>query len=90
MNNNLNEDMLNFYKEQLALLANILQIANFIMNIKEISNDEIMKMLEKQNTDYLEKLLLKLDEQNDDYFESILSRINKLEEKVNLLFKNNI
>lgn len=57
------------------------------MNVEEISNDEIMQMLEKQNTDYLERLLLKLDEQNDDYFERILSRLYKIEKKIDLIIK---
>lgn len=47
--------------ERLAILANVLQIANFIMNVKEISNDEIMKMLEKQNREYLDEILARLD-----------------------------
>lgn len=38
-----------------------LQIANFIMNVKETSNDEIMKMLEKQNREYLDEILARLD-----------------------------
>ena len=43
------------------MLANVLQIANFIMNVKETSNDEIMKMLEKQNREYLDEILARLD-----------------------------
>lgn len=39
---NMNDDEL----EKLSIIANVLQIANFIMNVKETSNDEIMKMLE--------------------------------------------
>lgn len=77
----------NNYTDELALLANILQVANFIMNAQQISNDEIMKMLEKQNTDYLEKLLLMFDKQNDEYFEKILLRLDNVEEKIDLLLK---
>lgn len=47
--------------ERLTMLANVLQIANFIMNVKETSNDEIMKMLEKQNREYLDEILARLD-----------------------------
>lgn len=47
--------------ERLTILANVLQIANFIMNVKETSNDEIMKMLEKQNREYLDEILARLD-----------------------------
>lgn len=75
------------YKEELGLLANILQVANFIMNVQEVSNDAIMKMLEKQNTDYLEKLLLMLDKQNDEYFEKILKRLDDIDKEIQLIKK---
>lgn len=42
----------NFYF-LLSNLANILQIANFEMNVKEISNDELLKYLEHQDNDFL-------------------------------------
>lgn len=38
----------------LNVIANILQIANYNMNVKEVSNDNIMKMLEIQNQKYLD------------------------------------
>lgn len=38
----------------LNVIANILQIANYNMGIKEVSNDNIMKMLEIQNQKYLD------------------------------------
>lgn len=37
----------------LSNLANILQVANFNMNVKEISNDELLKYLEHQDNDFL-------------------------------------
>lgn len=54
---NMNDDEL----EKLSIIANVLQIANFIMNVKETSNDEIMKMLEHQNRKYLDCILDRLD-----------------------------
>ena len=39
---------------QLSRLADILQLANFIMNVAEASNTDIMKELQKQDNDYLE------------------------------------
>ena len=38
----------------LNVIANILQIANYNMSVKEANNDSIMKMLEKQNQKYLD------------------------------------
>lgn len=54
---NMNDDEL----ERLSVIANVLQIANFIMNVKETSNDEIMKMLEHQDREYLDCILDRLD-----------------------------
>ena len=38
----------------LNVIANILQIANYNMSVKEANNDSIMKMLEMQNQKYLD------------------------------------
>lgn len=51
-----NNDNSNFYY-LLSNLANILQIANFQMNIQEISNDELMKYLQHQDDDYLKAII---------------------------------
>lgn len=51
-----NNDNNNFYY-LLSNLANILQIANFQMNIQEISNDELMKYLQHQDDDYLKAII---------------------------------
>lgn len=55
---NINND--NFYY-LLSNLANVLQIANFQMNVQEISNDELMKYLQHQDNDYLKAII----EQNE-------------------------
>ena len=46
-----NNDNNNFYY-LLSNLANILQIANFQMNVQEINNNELMKYLQHQDNDY--------------------------------------
>lgn len=53
----------------LSLIANILQVANFQMNIQQTSNDQLMKELQKQDqvlneqtTNYLKKII----EQNEE------------------------
>ena len=46
----------NFYY-MLSYLANILQIANFQLNIKQISNDDLLKYLEHQDNDFLVSLI---------------------------------
>lgn len=63
--------------ELLAILANICQVASFDMNITEVSNNEIMKhllrqdkVLDEQTNDYLKKII----EQN----EQIISELKNL------------
>ena len=51
-----NNDNNNFYY-LLSNLANILQIANFQMNIQEINNNELMKYLQHQDNDYLKAIV---------------------------------
>lgn len=54
--------MLNDYgQEQLALLANIMQVFNYIENTQQTSNDRILQELQKQNKVYLEKILNRLE-----------------------------
>ena len=55
-----NNDNNNFYY-LLSNLANILQIANFQMNVQEINNNELMKYLQHQDNDYLKAIV----EQNE-------------------------
>lgn len=38
----------------LSLMADILQIANYDMNLREVSNNAIMESLQRQNQEYLE------------------------------------
>jgi hypothetical protein len=48
-------------QEQLALLANIVQVFNYIENTQQTSNDKIMQELQKQNKVYLEEILKRLE-----------------------------
>lgn len=50
-----------FNQEQLALMANIVQIFNYIENTQQTSNDRIMTELQRQNKVYLEEILKRLE-----------------------------
>lgn len=50
-----------FSQEPLALLANIVQIFNYVENTQQTSNDRILQELQKQNKVYLEEILNRLE-----------------------------
>ena len=50
-----------FNENQLALLANIVQIFNYMENAQQTSNDRIMLELQRQNEVYLEQILKRLE-----------------------------
>ena len=56
----------------LSLIANIYQLADFDMNVKQISNDIIFQELQKQNKKYLQKII----SQNEEIIK--LLKINKV------------
>lgn len=58
--------------ENLSILANLLQVGTFVMTLSESSNDRLMKELQHQNKDFLEKIV----EQNNQIIER-LERISK-------------
>lgn len=60
-----------FNPEQLALMANIVQIFNYIENLQQTSNDRILLELQRQNKIYLETSI----KQN----EEIIERLERLE-----------
>ena len=60
LNNSLNQ-------EQLALLANVVQIFNYIENMQQTSNDHIMLELQRQNKVYLETAI----RQNNEILEKL-------------------
>lgn len=47
--------------DNLGILANLLQVATFLMTLSESSNDRLMQELQHQNKDYLEKIIEKLE-----------------------------
>lgn len=59
--------------ELLGLLANALQVANFQMNIQEVSNDEIMKHLLKQDK-ILDEQSNELQVQTNIYLKKIIEQ----------------
>ena len=59
--------------ELLSLLANILQIANFQMNVEEVSNDELLKHLVKQDK-VLDEQTRELQEQTNIYLKKIIEQ----------------
>lgn len=61
----------NSNQEQLALLANVVQIFNYIENMRQTSNDRIMLELQRQNEVYLETSI----KQNNE----IIERLERLE-----------
>lgn len=75
----------NFYFA-LSYLANLCQLADFQMNISQLSNDDLMKHLIKQDK--------VLDEQTNIYLKEIVQQneiiIKQNEEILKLLNKNNV
>lgn len=71
MNNSTNQNELNSI-DKLALLSNILQIINTYLNVKQSSNDEIMR---------------ELDKQNNVFFKTIIDKLEKIENKLNEIEK---
>jgi len=67
----------------LSVIANVLQIANYFMNVEDLKNTDLMKELQKQN--------IVLDEQTHIYLEKIVSQneliIKQNEEIIDLLKK---
>lgn len=60
-----------FDENQLALMANIVQVFNYIENTQQTSNDRIMLELQRQNKVYLETAI----KQNKE----IIERLERLE-----------
>lgn len=56
-------------KENLDLLSDLLQVLNTYLLLKDASNNELMKELQHQNTEY---------------FEKIVSDLNKIKEKLDI------
>lgn len=48
-------------RENLDLLSDILQVLNTYLLLKDASNDQLMSELQKQDTQYFEKIVKDLD-----------------------------
>lgn len=48
-------------RQLLELLANILQVYNTILLESDVKNNDIMKALQEQNTQYFDAIIEKLD-----------------------------
>lgn len=70
----LNSDLLNG-------IANASQIYDVTLNLKQVSNDELMKELETQDNLYLKKCI----EQNEEIIEQNKNIIGKLDKILNFL-----
>lgn len=57
--------------DTLEVVSNILQVLNYIENLEQTSNDKILKELQHQNNEFLEKILQNQAE--------ILNRLERLE-----------
>lgn len=44
-------------RENLDLLSDILQVVNFYLLMKDANNNQIMQELQKQDTEYFEKII---------------------------------
>lgn len=68
-----NEDFFNTF----AIVTGILQILDYNLNVKQISNDEIFKKLQKQDK-VLEDQTLELQKQTNLYLEKIVSQNDEI------------
>lgn len=64
--------------ERLSILANIMQVGSFVMNVEQLSNDDLMKELKVQTDGYL-KVLMKREEEIVSKLDEVLERLDKLE-----------
>ncbi|MCI8378560.1 MAG: hypothetical protein HFH72_08580 [Lachnospiraceae bacterium] len=48
--------------DMLTMFDTFLQVADFQMNVQQSSNDDIMRALEHQNKEYLEKIIANQEE----------------------------
>ena len=79
----MSEENLNFaydFLGRLEILANIVNIGTFLMEIEQTSNDKIYESLEVQNREYLGKII-KNKEEIFTTLKSIDSRLKILENK---------
>lgn len=76
INDNMSKDQIEFL-ERMGVTANFLQVLNYLANMEDLSNGQLMKALQMQNSEYLEKILKKQDEILDNLSE-IIDKIKKI------------
>lgn len=68
----------------LSIFSDVLQILNYIENTRQSSNDQIMKLLHRQNGDYLEVLVEDCKKLIKNQ-EKIISDLSLIKEKLNII-----
>ena len=74
----MNEESSGFYNDAgLSRIANVLQIGNFLMNVSQLQNEDIMNALDYQNLNYLEVIV--------DNQQTILEKLKNIEKRLDKL-----
>ena len=67
-----------FYNDAvLSRIANVLQIGNFLMNVSQLQNEDIMDALDYQNLNYLDFII--------DSQKTILEKLKNIEKRLDKL-----
>ena len=67
-----------FYNDAvLSRIANVLQIGNFLMNVSQLQNEDIMNALDYQNLNYLDFII--------DSQKTILEKLKNIEKRLDKL-----
>ena len=74
----MNEESSGFYNDAgLSRIADVLQIGNFLMNVSQLQNEDIMNALDYQNLNYLEVIV--------DNQQTILEKLKNIEKRLDKL-----
>ena len=74
----MNEESSGFYNDAgLSRIANVLQIGNFLMNVRQLQNEDIMDALDYQNSNYLDFII--------DSQQTILEKLKNIEKRLDKL-----
>ena len=74
----MNEESSGFYNDAgLSRIANVLQIGNFLMNVSQLQNEDIMNALDYQNINYLDVIV--------DNQQTILEKLKNIEKRLDKL-----
>ena len=74
----MNEESSGFYNDAgLSRIADVLQIGNFLMNVSQLQNEDIMNALDYQNSNYLDFII--------DSQKTILEKLKNIEKRLDKL-----